>query len=59
MPGPLALVVGNCDTVGEGLDCASRFLFVHAPALRLSREPDPERPEHDSAGCRENRALTP
>ncbi|MET8978105.1 AraC family transcriptional regulator [Streptomyces sp. NPDC004539] len=41
--GPLALAVGNCDTVGEGLDCASRFLFVHNAALRLSRGPDPER----------------
>ncbi|WP_416979730.1 AraC family transcriptional regulator [Streptomyces sp. T028] len=41
--GPLALAVGNCDTVGEGLDCASRFLFVHNQALRLSCGPDPER----------------
>ncbi len=43
MLGPLALAVGNCDTVGAGLDCASRFLFVHNQTLRLSREPDPER----------------
>jgi AraC-like DNA-binding protein len=43
MLGPLALAVGNCDTVGEGLDCASRFLFVHNQGIRLSREPDPER----------------
>jgi AraC-like DNA-binding protein len=43
MLGPLALAVGNCDTVGDGLDCASRFLFVHNQALTLSRAADPER----------------
>ncbi|MFC9397511.1 AraC family transcriptional regulator ligand-binding domain-containing protein [Streptomyces sp. NPDC057027] len=43
MLGPPAVAVGNCDTVGDGLDCASRFLFVHNRGLRLSRGPDPER----------------
>ncbi|MFJ1709593.1 AraC family transcriptional regulator ligand-binding domain-containing protein [Kitasatospora sp. NPDC088346] len=43
MLGPLALTVGNCDSIGEGLACASRFLFVHNQGIRLSRADDPER----------------
>ncbi|MGW5571556.1 AraC family transcriptional regulator [Nocardia thailandica] len=42
MLGPLALAVANCDTLGGALECASRFLFVHNPTLRLSRVADPE-----------------
>jgi AraC-like DNA-binding protein len=57
MLGPLALAVGNCDTVGEGLDCASRFLFVHNQGIRLSREPDPER--FAGVGAVEYRMLHP
>lgn len=40
--GPLAVAVENSATMGEALDCASRFLFVHSPALRVSRIDDPE-----------------
>jgi AraC-like DNA-binding protein len=57
MLGPLALAVGNCDTVGDGLDCASRFLFVHNQAIRLSCEPDPER--YAGVGAVEYRMLHP
>jgi AraC-like DNA-binding protein len=57
MLGPLALAVGNCDTVGEGLDCASRFLFVHNQGIRLSREQDPE--HYAGVGAVEYRMLHP
>jgi AraC-like DNA-binding protein len=57
MLGPLALAVGNCDTVGEGLDCASRFLFVHNQGIRLSRADDPER--YAGVGSVEYRMLHP
>lgn len=57
MLGPLALAVGNCDTVGEGLDCASRFLFVHNQGIRLSRADDPER--YAGVGAVEYRMLHP
>lgn len=40
--GPLALAVQNSPTMGDALDCASRFLFVHSPALQVSRIDDPE-----------------
>lgn len=40
--GPLAVAVQNSATMGEALDCASRYLFVHSPALRVSRIADPE-----------------
>ncbi|WP_280194133.1 AraC family transcriptional regulator [Nocardia farcinica] len=40
---PLALAVDNCATVGDALDCVSRFLFLHNPTLRLTRGPDPQR----------------
>jgi hypothetical protein len=43
MFGPLTLAIDNCDTVGQALDCASRFPFVHNQSLRLSRGSDPER----------------
>ncbi|MFE9450164.1 AraC family transcriptional regulator ligand-binding domain-containing protein [Streptomyces sp. NPDC006739] len=57
MPGPLAPAVGNSDTVGEGLDCAPRFLFVHNQGIRLSREPDPER--YAGTGAVDYRMLHP
>ncbi|MFD5949758.1 AraC family transcriptional regulator [Streptomyces collinus] len=57
MLGPLALAVGNCDTVGEGLDCASRFLYVHNQGIRLSRTQDPER--YAGVGAVEYRMLHP
>jgi AraC-like DNA-binding protein len=39
--GPLAVAIGTSPTAGEALDCASRFLFVHSPALRIGLEVDP------------------
>ncbi|MEH0416241.1 AraC family transcriptional regulator [Streptomyces sp. B21-083] len=57
MLGPLALAVGNCDTVGEGLDCASRFLFVHNQGIRMSRVDDPER--YAGVGAVEYRMVHP
>lgn len=39
--GPLALAIESSATVAEALQCASRFLFVHSPALRIGIEDDP------------------
>ncbi|NLU63094.1 AraC family transcriptional regulator [Rhodococcus sp. HNM0563] len=39
--GPLALAIQKSSTVAEALHCASRFLYVHSPALRVDVEPDP------------------
>jgi AraC-like DNA-binding protein len=39
--GPLALAIESSDTLGEALDCATRFLFVHSPALTVGQVDDP------------------
>jgi AraC-like DNA-binding protein len=39
--GPLAIAMENSSTVGEVLECASRFLFVVSPALSHNVVPDP------------------
>lgn len=39
--GPLALAVEASPTVAEALECVTRFLFVHSPALRIAVEDDP------------------
>lgn len=39
--GPLAIAMENSRTVGDALDCASRFLFVMSPALSHEVIPDP------------------
>jgi AraC-like DNA-binding protein len=39
--GPLAIAIENSATLGEALDCATRFLFVHSPALTITQIPDP------------------
>lgn len=39
--GPLALAIESSPTVSAALECASRFLFVHSPALRIAVEDDP------------------
>lgn len=39
--GPLALAIESSSTVTEALQCASRYMFVHSPALSISVEPDP------------------
>ncbi|MFI6867829.1 AraC family transcriptional regulator [Nocardia sp. NPDC050406] len=41
MLGPLALAIGNSPTLADVVECASRYLFVHARALSLTLEPDP------------------
>lgn len=40
--GPLALAIQNAPTVAEALECTSRYLFLHAPAMRLTLEADPD-----------------
>jgi AraC-like DNA-binding protein len=39
--GPLALAISSSDTLGEALDCATRFLFVHSPSLTVGLVDDP------------------
>ena len=39
--GPLAIAIENSETLGEALDCATRFLFVHSPALTIEQVDDP------------------
>src|SRR3546814_20328303 len=39
--GPLAIAIQACSTVAQALEVASRFLFVHSPALSIGVEPDP------------------
>lgn len=41
MLGPLALAIANSSTLADGLECTSRYLFVHAQSLSLALEPDP------------------
>lgn len=36
--GPPAVAVESSTTVAEALDCASRFMFVHSPALRWTSD---------------------
>lgn len=43
--GPIAVLLRHAATVGEALELASRYLFVHSPALRLQAEPVPGRPQ--------------
>ena len=40
--GPLALAIENSPTVADSLACTSRYLFVHAPAMRIGLEADPD-----------------
>lgn len=39
--GPLAVAIEASETVSEALECVTRFLFVHSPALRIAVEDDP------------------
>lgn len=39
--GPLAIAIENSPTLGDALDCATRFLFVHSPALNVAQIADP------------------
>lgn len=44
--GPLALAIESAGSVGEALNCAGRFMYVHSPALRIGVEPDPAGRRH-------------
>ncbi|MEM7139247.1 MAG: AraC family transcriptional regulator [Myxococcota bacterium] len=37
--GPLGVAVRNCRTLGEAMACASRYMFVHSPAISFTPEP--------------------
>jgi AraC-like DNA-binding protein len=39
--GPLAIAMENAGTVGETVDLAARYLFIHSPAISLKRITDP------------------
>lgn len=39
--GPLAMAIESSTTAAEALDCVSRFMFVHSPALSVGIEADP------------------
>jgi AraC-like DNA-binding protein len=39
--GPLALAIEASSSVAQALQCASRFMFVHSPALSVGVERDP------------------
>lgn len=39
--GRLAVAIEASPTAADALQCASRFMFVHSPALRIDMEPDP------------------
>lgn len=41
MLGALALAIRNAATVADALECATRYLFLHAPSVSLTLEPDP------------------
>ncbi|MGW0180963.1 AraC family transcriptional regulator [Nocardia sp. NPDC003345] len=41
MLGPLALAIRNSPTLAEVIECTTRYLFVHAPSLRIHLIPDP------------------
>jgi AraC-like DNA-binding protein len=39
--GPLAVAIESSSTAAQALECASRFMFVHSPALSIGIEADP------------------
>lgn len=41
--GPLAVAMANAATVGEALDCASRYLFTHSAGISIAVLADPLR----------------
>lgn len=43
--GPIAALLRHADTVGDALALASRYIFVHSPALRLETQIVPGRPD--------------
>lgn len=45
MLGPVAVLLRHADTVGDALALASRYIFVHSPALKLEAQLVPGHPE--------------
>ncbi|MGN6608311.1 MAG: AraC family transcriptional regulator ligand-binding domain-containing protein [Jatrophihabitans sp.] len=41
MLGPLALAIQNSQTLGDALQCTTRYLFVHSRRLDIAMVPDP------------------
>jgi AraC-like DNA-binding protein len=39
--GPVAIAMENSRTIGEAVDCAKRYLFIHSPALSVEPIADP------------------
>lgn len=39
--GPVAVAIENSPTIGEAIECAKRYLFVHSPAMSLEPIADP------------------
>lgn len=39
--GPLAVAVTNAPTIGDALDCLTRYISVHSRMVTLTTEPDP------------------
>jgi AraC-like DNA-binding protein len=39
--GPVAIAMENSQTIGEAVECAERYLFVHSPAMSLEQTDDP------------------
>ena len=44
--GPLAIAMENARSIGEATEFASQYLFIHSPALSLTRVPDPAGAKH-------------
>ncbi|MFF2396975.1 AraC family transcriptional regulator [Nocardia sp. NPDC058114] len=42
MLGPLSLAIRNAPTVADALECASRYLFLHAQGMSIAMEDDPD-----------------
>lgn len=58
--GPVAVLLRHAATVGDALALASRYLFVHSPALRLATQAVPGRPQEvDLVFALDGAALTP
>lgn len=34
--GPLGVAVRNCESLGEAVQCASRYMFIHSPAISFT-----------------------
>ncbi len=37
--GPLGVAVRNCESLGDAMRCASRYMFVHSPAISFTPQP--------------------